>query len=58
MTPPYPGTRFCIDCGLRVVALSRCNATGDAHGPDRRSVATSGKNATPPTTRKPGNAGD
>ena len=35
MTTPYQGTRVCIDCGLRVVALSTCTTTGDVHGPSR-----------------------
>jgi hypothetical protein len=30
---PYEGTRFCIDCGLRVAALTTCSTTGDVHGP-------------------------
>jgi hypothetical protein len=30
---PYNGTRFCIDCGLRVAALTQCSTTGDLHGP-------------------------
>jgi hypothetical protein len=47
---PYEGTRFCIDCCLRVVALSRCSFTGDVHGPARGPSAAGG-------TCSPGYAG-